>query len=683
MRSSLVRVLFFAAASLVACGHGAVEDGEGTSQDDLSWEPVSTVLGDTPNFAQVSNGSALSVVSRGDGRGAKAGALIELFYPKLSSDNLWDSYVGLSARGRALQWAHQMKLEAQRLVPDAGHVQSDFTQGDLFLRVEDVMRPTHDAHLRRIVVTNRGTTTLEDVDLTFYAFFTLGTFPTGDSLRFDDAFAALIQEDKAAGIAAALVSERRPDAVHCGYALRPWGAQKDARRAAERGRLEGCPSTVEAAVTGVNGAMRARIGTLRPGASDAITFAIGLGADGARALQEARESVTAGFEVAANEDRAKWGAQLDRARTPRSLPSEALPVYRRALLTMLQHQGKNGAFIAAPTLTSPGYRFVWPRDGSKTAIDALEAGYAPEAARFFEFLETLLLPNGSFAVNYYPDGSGAFWNFGADGNENDQPGMLPWGVAKVFDATADRAWLSARWPAVQRVAEHLVALGEGGLVAPSRDLWELETGSSWTYANGSAIAGLESAAKIAITLGHAPQAERWTARARELRTSLETRLVSPGGYFARGATRSGETDDRLEIANLALGRGGFALLPDTDPRLARVGDLVTTRLMTPQGSVRRYEGDRYYGGQPWPVAAAWLAGHRQGRGEIDAARALFATMTRQARSTESLMLGEQFDEEKKVWVSAMPLVWSEAAYVRTALSLYGQSATTRDIASSR
>jgi GH15 family glucan-1,4-alpha-glucosidase len=47
------------------------------------------------------------------------------------------------------------------------------------------------------------------------------------------------------------------------------------------------------------------------------------------------------------------------------------------------------------------------------------------------------------------------------------------------------------------------------------------------------------------------------------------------------------------------------------------------------------------------------------------------------------MLGEQFDEEKKVWVSAMPLVSSEAAYVRTAHALYGQKLDTRDVTLSR
>ena len=46
-------------------------------------------------------------------------------------------------------------------------------------------------------------------------------------------------------------------------------------------------------------------------------------------------------------------------------------------------------------------------------------------------------------------------------------------------------------------------------------------------------------------------------------------------------------------------------------------------------------------------------------------------MTSEAHATETLMLGEQFDETKKVWLSAMPLVWSEAAYIRTARALYG------------
>jgi GH15 family glucan-1,4-alpha-glucosidase len=299
----------------------------------------------------------------------------------------------------------------------------------------------------------------------------------------------------------------------------------------------------------------------------------------------------------------------------------------------------------------------------------LEAGFAPEAKAFFELLEKLLKDHGSFAINYKPDASGAFLDLGSAWNENDQPGMLPWGVNRVFEATGDVAWAKARWPAVRRAAEHLLEITEDGLVAPSRDLWELETGGSWTYASGSAVAGLEAAAKIAQASGAPADATRYEARAEMMRKVMGERLLTPQGYFGRGL-KDGKVDPRLEIANLALGAGGFALFPDGDPRVARLGDLVAERLGTEGGAVRRYEGDRYYGGQPWPVASAWLSLHRLARGDRPGAEALFRVMTTQARATDTLMLGEQFDEKKKAWLSAMPLVWSEAAYIRTARALY-------------
>jgi GH15 family glucan-1,4-alpha-glucosidase len=295
----------------------------------------------------------------------------------------------------------------------------------------------------------------------------------------------------------------------------------------------------------------------------------------------------------------------------------------------------------------------------------------PEAKSFFEFLEKLLLPDGSFAVNYFADGSKPLFDFGADGNENDQPGMLPWGVDRVFDATSDRAWLAARWPAVRRASEHILAMSatQNGLVKPSRDLWELETGSSWTYAQGSGIAGLEACARIAKALGKNDDGQRYEERARAMRDALTTKLVAPGGYFARGLKGS-KSDDRLEIANLALGKGGFDLVPDTDPKVSIVGDLVAQRLLTKAGGVKRYEGDRYYGGQPWPVANTWLSLHELARGDRNGAQARFDAITKMALATDSKMLGEQFDEKNEKWLSAMPLVWSEAAYVRNALALY-------------
>lgn len=661
-------IVVAALAAFAACAAPADEDLE-QSEDEVTWEPISRALGNPPNFAQLGNGSTMSVVSRAWGRGAKAGALVELYWPHYDADNLWDSYVGVKTRGSKLRWAHDLVLKGQRLVPDSGLVVTELEAPGLSMRIEDVLRPKNDAHVRRVVIENTGKQPLEDVDVAFYAFYTLGNLPGGDRIRFDATRGALVQVDEGARAAVATVADRSPSVAHCGHANWGFGREKDARVAAENDELSPCTNGAGASIAGVNGTLLHRLATIPPGQTKDITYAIGLGETEDKALTEATAALGGGFAARAKEDRDHWGAVLARAPLPPRLPAEARDVYRRAVITVLQHRVDNGAFIAAPTLTSPVYKLVWPRDGSKTAVDMLEAGFAPEAKAFFELLEKLQKEDGSFAINYKPDASGAFLDLGPAWNENDQPGMLPWGVNRVFEATGDVGWTKARWPAVRRAAEHLLAISKDGLVTPSRDLWELETGGSWTYANASAIAGLEASAEIARASGANADAVRYEERAKTIREATSQRLVAPGGFFARGL-KNGKVDPRLEIANLAIGAGGFALLPDTDPRLAKIGDLVAERLGTEGGAVRRYEGDRYYGGQPWPVASAWLSLHRLARGDRAGAEALFNVMTAEARATDTLMLGEQFDEKKKAWLSAMPLVWSEAAYIRTARALY-------------
>lgn len=149
---------------------------------------------------------------------------------------------------------------------------------------------------------------------------------------------------------------------------------------------------------------------------------------------------------------------------------------------------------------------------------------------------------------------------------------------------------------------------------------------------------------------------------------MEEQLVA-GGAFVRGK-RKGGLDATPESANLALGSAWFGAFADDDPRMRATAEAIGGRLATLWGGIRRYEGDRYYDGQPWPVSTGWLALYKLSLGDRKAARALFDVMTRYAGQTEALMLGEQFDEAKGRWVSAFPLAWSEAAYVRAALELF-------------
>src|SRR5207253_10616229 len=144
-----------------------------------------------------------------------------------------------------LTWAHDLRLTGQRVLEDSGIVQSDFAGDGFTLRVEDVIRQGSDAHVRRVTIENTSASTLEDVAVDFYAFYTLGNLPMGDKIAYDEARGAFIQTDDDAKISVATVGDRAPNKVHCGYALRPLLWQRDARIAAEADDLDGCKGTNE------------------------------------------------------------------------------------------------------------------------------------------------------------------------------------------------------------------------------------------------------------------------------------------------------------------------------------------------------------------------------------------------------------------------------------------------------
>ena len=650
---------------LTGCGGfapGTSQEGEGsfTGQREI----ISRVTGDAPNFAQFSNGTMLSVVSRDFGRGAKAGALVELFYPHFATDHLWDAYVGIR-RGQAFKWAHQLRLVRQAMVPDTGVAVSVFEGDGYTLTLEDLMRPQANAHVRRVTVTNTSSEPLTDLEARLYSFFTLNHLPGGDRLRFDPASGALLQSDK--GVAVAVSLDRRASGWQVGNANIPMGNAKDARLDAEDGALQG-NSEAGPFPAGVNGTLGVNFPAIAPGKESHLTFAIGIAENEGGALREAQQALKSGWEGVRSEDAAHWQAWLARSKHP-SMPANVRAVYRRALISLKQHTANNGAIIAAPTNLNPPYRFVWPRDGSIIALTMLEAGHAAEAKAFFTFLERLQQKTGGWAINYFPDASRPLWDFGKNGNEHDQVGTFVWGVERVYRQTGDHAWLMARWPAVRKACDFLLDVQDpGGLLSKCRDLWELDHDGTWTYSNAAGWAGLNAGAEIAQLAGSPAEAARYRAAAQRLQQAMGKELVVDG-YFARGK-RKGRLDPTIEAANLALGAQAFGVFPDDDPRMRGMGEAVARALTSTSGGIRRYQNDPYYDGQPWPVATTWLAMHRLSLGDRTSAMALFDVMTRDAHQTESLMLGEQFDENQKRWVSAFPLAWSEASYVRAALKLF-------------
>jgi glucoamylase len=633
-------------------------------------DTVSKLMGDSPNFAQTSNGRFSAVVSRDFGRGAKAGALIEFFYPHYARDHLYDAFNGIYYRGK-LYWFHELELVQQTLIEDTGIIVSEFRtrDGQLRLSTQDVALRDSDSLMRHVEITNTAGAPVTDLQLFFYEFFTVNYVGAGDSLTFDATTGSLNHSGNQVHFT--IGSAQPPQQWQVGGAGNLITNAYDARLDANDGKLRGNGSAKGGIGLGVNGTLGHRVPALAPGQTFSMDYFISAGRTPQQSQGAFLNARRLSWAQAQQQERAYWQQFLARGKKPNTPDERVQRVYRRALITMKQNTAENGAVMAAPTLFSPVYAFSWPRDGSVTAEAYLEAGYPEEARKFIEFMAGQQKPNGGWAVNFFMDGSRPLWDFGDRMNEHDQVGTMVWIIHTYFKHTRDVNWLRSMWPTVQRANDFLLRFTTAsGLIGPCRDLWELHTDKSWAFSNAAAYAGLSKGADIAEQLGDTNSALRWRMAATKMKQAMQEQLWLPEGYYARGVNPdNGQLDKSVETANLGL-HYPFEVLEAQDPRMVSMADTIYRTLTSPRRAVKRYTNDRYYDGNPWPATTDWLAIYYQRQGNTARAQELHSAITNYAFETRSLMLGEQFDEERKLWVSAFPLTWSESKYILGSLEIF-------------
>ena len=626
---------------------------------------LSTMLGDSPNFSQIGNGSFISVISREYGRGAKAGAIVEFLYPYYSVDRLWDAYDGIYYDGK-FKWAHDMKLIKQSIIPDSGIIISDFSDNKIRLTLKDVAVPKLDVLFRDVQITNTSSTPISDFKHFFYEYLRVNLV-AGDTVEYDKINNCLLHYND--NIYFAVGTDSNADQWQCGMTLNyiPTFLTKsqDARIDSEDGKLCG---NLTAKGLGVNGSLRNNVGTLNPGQTIHITvyMAAGQSKDAVlKALKFARSSPFNKYEA---EEKSFWQKWLSRAKMP-SADQKIIDVYRRALIVMKQSTCDNGAILAAPTKYNPPYKFTWPRDGAFISLAYMKNGYMEEAKNFFDFMAGVQKPDGGWCINYYAD-KRHFWDIGE--NEHDQAGTIPWGIYQYYLVTKDINWLTSKWSTIRKACDFLITkTAPNHLIKESRDLWEEHQDKSWTYSNAAVYAGFVAGSEIADKLGYPLEAKKYKEAADALKDAIYNILwINDGGYFSKGLNLDINLNDRnVESANLALSYP-FNVFAPNEPRMKSTADKIASTLVSPMGGIRRYSTDKSYDGQPWPVCTAWLAIYYNQLGDKAKAAQLFQTVTNYAYKTDSLQLGEQFDESKGIWVSALPLVWSEAKYVLAALELF-------------
>ncbi|HEX3571937.1 MAG TPA: glycoside hydrolase family 15 protein [Acidobacteriaceae bacterium] len=447
-----------------------------------------------------------------------------------------------------------------------------------------------------------------------------------------------------------------------------------------------------------------------------FTIAIGLGDGHHAALSEMLQALAVSYEVHCERFIEQWL----RAETPPSLADASSDKGRLSRVShnvVLTHEDKtySGAFIASASIPwgaskgdddLGGYHLVWTRDMVQSATALLACGRCETALRALVYLACTQHSDGSFAQNFWIDGT-PYWT-GSQLDEVAFPIMLAWRLWKAGELQKFRAF-----PFVECAAAFLVRYAP----ITQQERWEENAGYS-----PSTLAAVIAALLCAADMARAHQSpelgqfledyadwiefhlDEWTTTDQGVllpdvrRHYMRIRPPSEGEPFHnpnippghiqlsnRGPGEQSVFDAReiidagfLELVRYGIRRADDPLIVDS----LKVVDHVL-KIETPNGPCwRRYNHDGYgqrkdgsnYEG--WGQGRAWpLLGGERGHYELAAGRDPKPYITAMEKfSSEGGMLPEQvWDRESlpekqmcfgKSAGSAQPLVWAHAEYLK-------------------
>lgn len=391
-----------------------------------------------------------------------------------------------------------------------------------------------------------------------------------------------------------------------------------------------------------------------------------------------------------------WGAWLDRREFNFStLTDEMRSLFRRSLLIIRSHVGDNGAIIASSDsdMLQKGkdtYSYVWPRDGAHIAAALDAVGDWNIAQRFFGFAHDVLSKDGYFMHKFNPDKSlGSSWHpwlYEGDKQlpiQEDETGIVLHELWHHYDRSRDLEFIEELYDSlVKKAASFLIGYrdDETGLPKASYDLWEEKIGVH-TYSVASVYGALKSAGKLARLLGKSGDARRYDAIAGEIREAMLDKLVIDG-VFIKGFSGANnlENPDYTADVSTVYGLWKFGVLAIDDELMEATAEDVFAKISVESdiGGYARYAGDDYYRktdqsdipGNPWFIATLWHARYvikkAETKGQLFEARDDLEWVRKHARP--SGVLSEQIDPHSGQQVSAAPLIWSHAEYVKAIMA---------------
>jgi glucoamylase len=462
------------------------------------------------------------------------------------------------------------------------------------------------------------------------------------------------------------------------------------------------------------------------GTDTTFTLALGFGADRAGAAATAVASRARGFASAETAYRSGWNGYVNALPTPNSVATDTLRRRTYLVGVMTLHASEDKTFPGAnvASLSTPwgdvvdganlndGYHRVWSRDLYQQATALIAAGDTAQATRMTRWLwdrQQITTWTQGDGVWYGP---GSFPRYspvgGIAGATPQQLGCCEQTDEDAFPIVlASQLGLTdaATWAKVRLTADHIVAFGPD---TPG-ERWEEQSGKSPSTV-ASEIAGLVCAADLARRNGDTASAARYESTADSWRDQLDGWTFTTTGFFGdhryyeriEHDTNPNDTFARtledgtwwerdlvdggfLDLVRLGVRQAGYGPVVESLPELDAVD-----KVSTPGGDMwHRYNHDSY--GESQNDGAGWPAGHgarigrlwpllsgERGEYELAAGRGAASQLQTMANAgNDGFLIPEQaWDRTSQFGFtfgeatgSAAPLNWSEAAYVRLAVSI--------------
>ncbi|MEJ2710734.1 MAG: glycoside hydrolase family 15 protein [Anaerolineales bacterium] len=340
-----------------------------------------------------------------------------------------------------------------------------------------------------------------------------------------------------------------------------------------------------------------------------------------------------------------------------------------SLQVILDNQSSSGAFLASPNF--PTYRYAWLRDGSFCAYaldlwgqnqraDNFHAWVFAVLERYRDKLQHVLecqrqgiaLPAGQyFHSRFTIEGEEIPGNWGH--HQLDGLGTWLWACCRHFQAQGKVPQAKQR-RSLTLARDYLLALWR----QPCSDCWEEHEDQMHTYSLAAVAAGLEA-------LGELLEDALAARAAIQIRQFILASAVE-GGRLVKSLGNP-QVD-----ANLIALATPFRVAAYHSPIMQKTLERIRSQLASPEGGLKRYASDTYYGGGEWVLLAAWLGWAACEAGDRQTAGRQLAWVAAQADAhgylpeqvSRHLNAPAYYDEWVARWGAvASPLLWSHAQYL--------------------